>query len=76
MEIGKGIAVVDGMVLDNVSLGQRVRLARITRGMRQLDLASVTGLNPGDVVNIEHDRPVHYWKLRRVLDTLEISVKP
>ena len=76
MEIGKGIAVVDGMVLDNVSLGQRVRLARITRGMRQLDLASVTGLNPGDVVNIEHDRLVHYWKLRRVLDTLEISVKP
>jgi len=76
MEIGKGIAVVDGMVLDNVSLGQRVRLARITKGMRQLDLASVTGLNPGDVVNIEHDRPVHYWKLRRVLDTLEISVKP
>ena len=76
MEIGKGIAVVDGMVLDNVSLGQRVRLARITRGMRQLDLASVTGLNPGDVVNIEHDRSVHYWKLRRVLDTLEISVKP
>ena len=76
MEIGKGIAVVDGMVLDNVSLGQRVRLAWITRGMRQLDLASVTGLNPGDVVNIEHDRPVHYWKLRRVLDTLEISVKP
>ena len=76
MEIGEGIAVVDGMVLDNVSLGQRVRLARITRGMRQLDLASVTGLNPGDVVNIEHDRPVHYWKLRRVLDTLEISVKP
>ena len=75
MEIGKGIAVVDGMVLDNVSLGQRVRLARITRGMRQLDLASVTGLNPGDVVNIEHDRPVHYWKLRRILDTLEISVK-
>ena len=76
MEIGKGIAVVDGMVLDNVSLGQRVRLARIIRGMRQLDLASVTGLNPGDVVNIEHDRPVHYWTLRRVLDTLEISVKP
>ena len=76
MEIGKGIAVVDGMVLDNVSLGRRVRLARITRGMRQLDLASLTGLNPGDVVNIEHDRPVHYWKLRRVLDTLEISVKP
>lgn len=76
MDIGKGLAVVDVMVLDNVSLGRRVRLARIARGMRQLDLASLTCLNPGDVVNVEHDRSVPYWKIRRILDALEISVKP
>ena len=76
MNIGNGMAVVDYIVLDNISLGQRVRLARIARGWRQLELVSASRLNPADIVNVEHDRVLPYWKVRRVLDVLEISAKP
>ena len=76
MNIGNGITVVDYIVLENISLGQRVRLARIARGWRQLELVSATRLNPAEFVNVEHDRILPYWKVRRVLDVLEISAKP
>ena len=33
MNIGNGMAVVDSIVLDNISLGQRVRLAAVGVGV-------------------------------------------
>ena len=67
---------VNVIVLDDLTLGRRVRLARIAKGLRQLDVASITGLNPGDVCNVELDRPVHRWKLKRILDTLALGRRP
>jgi transcriptional regulator with XRE-family HTH domain len=67
---------VDVIVLEGLTLGRRVRLARIAKGFRQLDLASIARLPSADITNIELDRPVHRWKLKRVLEVLELERKP
>ena len=67
---------VSVIVLDNLSLGRRVRLARIAKGLRQIDVASTTGLTPGDVCNTELDRPVHRWKMKRILAALDLERSP
>ena len=64
---------VDVIVLDGLTLGKRVHLARIAKALRQIDVASMTGLNPGDISNVELDRPVHRWKLLRILAALELE---
>ena len=67
---------VDSIILVDLTLGRRVRLARIAKGLRQLDLASITGLNPPDITNIERDRSIYPWKLRRVLEALKLERRP
>ncbi len=67
---------VDVIVLEGLTLGRRVRLARIAKGLRQLDVASLTRLQPSDVCNVELDRPVYRWKLARILEVLELERKP
>lgn len=67
---------VSVIVLDNLTFGRRVRLARIAKGLRQIDVASVTGLTPADVCNIERDRPVHRWKMKRILAALDLETSP
>lgn len=58
------------LVLEALTTGWKVRLNRIAKGLRQLDVASLARLNT-DITNIELDRPVHRWKLKRVLVALE-----
>lgn len=70
------VAIVDVIILEDLTLGRRVRLARVAKGLRQLDLASITGLNPSDITNIELDRLVYLWKLNRVLKALELERYP
>lgn len=70
------VAIVDVIILEDLTLGRRVRLARVAKGLRQLDLASITGLNPSDITNIELDRLVYLWKLNRVLKALELERHP
>ena len=67
------VAIVDVIILEDLTLGRRVRLARVAKGLRQLDLASITGLNPSDITNIELDRSVYPWKMNRVLKALELE---
>lgn len=42
--------------LDKLTLGEYVKLRRIGKGLRQIDLASQTGLNVQDITNIEKNR--------------------
>ena len=70
------MAIVDVIILEDLTLGRRVRLARVAKGLRQLDLASITGLNPADITHIELDRSVYPWKLNRVLKALELERHP
>ena len=70
------IAASDVIIAENLTAVRRVRLARIAEGLSQLDLASITGLNPSDITNIELDRSVYPWKLKRVLEALELGRQP
>jgi transcriptional regulator with XRE-family HTH domain len=63
----------DVLVISDLTLGRKVRLARIAKGLRQIDLASMTRLQVLDVSNVEMDRSVHLWKLKRILRTLELD---
>lgn len=67
---------VDVIILEDLTWGRRVRLARVAKGLRQLDLASITGLNPPDISHIELDRSVYPWKLNRVLRALQLAKHP
>ena len=64
---------VDVLVITDLSLGRKVRLARIARGLRQLDLASMTRLQMHDISNVELDRQVHLWKVNRILEVLDLE---
>ena len=61
------------LVLDGLTFGRRVRLARIAKGWRQIDLAAAAGLSPVDIVNMEHDRSVHFWKAKRAVVALGLA---
>lgn len=67
---------VDVIVLDGLTLGKRVRLARIAKSWRQVDVASRAAVSPGDVSNVEQDRPVHRWKIKRIFEALDLERRP
>lgn len=75
MYFHKCMTAIDVLVIQNLTLGQRIRLVRIANGLRQIDLASMTGLNSGDICNAELDRSIHRWKLDRILEALELERK-
>ena len=60
------------LILDNVTLGQKVRLTRLARGMRQLDLASAAKVNPFEVSGLEHDRIIRPSRKKRILAVLDL----
>lgn len=60
------------LILDNVTLGQKVRLTRLARGMRQLDLASAAKVNPFEVSGLEHDRIIRPSRRKRILAALDL----
>lgn len=49
------------LVLEGLTLGQKVKLTRLAKGMRQVDLAALAKVQPGEVLALEKDRwiPLH-----------------
>lgn len=66
---------VSVLVLDNLSLGRKIRLSRIAKGLRQIDLASITGLPPVDICYAELDRGIRRWKMQKIVQALELEAK-
>lgn len=64
---------VDVLILAGLTLGRQIRLARIARGLRQTDVASITRLQPNVISDAERDRAIPRWKLRRILEALELE---
>jgi DNA-binding XRE family transcriptional regulator len=53
-------------------LGERIRTARRSRGLHQVDLARLAGVSRETIIKIEAGRNVESWLLGHVLDALEI----
>ena len=65
----------DVLVLTGISEGQRVRLTRLSKGLRQIDLASMAKVNPIDITRLENDRYVLPIRRKRILSALELTVE-
>lgn len=63
----------EAISLAGLTLGRKIRLARIAKGLRQLDVASQTGLNPVDISNVELDRSIRRWKVHRILEAVGLT---
>ena len=64
----------DVLVLTGITEGQRVRLTRLSKGLRQIDLASMAKVNPIDITRLENDRYVLPTRRKRILSALELTV--
>ena len=66
------------VVLNGVTLGEKLKLTRIAMHLRQLDVASHAHCNLKDVQNCEKDRfsIVYKSKVRAILGVLGIEVPP
>jgi hypothetical protein len=62
----------DILVLTGVSEGQKVRLTRLARGLRQIDIASLAKVNTIDVTRLEKDRYVFPTRRKRILAVLDL----
>jgi transcriptional regulator with XRE-family HTH domain len=68
----------DEMILVNgISLGEKVKLSRVALHWRQIDLASKAGCCVRDIANVEHDRIliVRVSTVKRILETLGIEAE-
>jgi len=63
----------DILVLTGVSFGQKVRLTRLAKGLRQIDLASKANVQPIDITRLEKGRYVLPTRRKRVLAILGIE---
>ena len=61
------------LVLSNVSEGQKVRLTRLSRGLRQIDVASMANVNTIDVTRLEKDRSLLPTRRKRILTVLGLD---
>lgn len=57
-------------VFTNLTEGQQVRLTRLSKGLRQIDLASLAKVNLGDITAIEKNRYLHKARKERILRVL------
>jgi transcriptional regulator with XRE-family HTH domain len=66
------------ILVSSISLGMKAKIARISQGWRQVDLASAARVNIRDISNLEADRwnIVYKSKVRRMLTALGIEVPP
>jgi len=60
-------------VFSNLTEGQRVRLTRLSKGLRQIDLASLAKVNLADITAIEKDRYLLKTRRERILSVLELD---
>lgn len=61
------------LVLDGLSLGQRVRIARLLKRWRQVDLAEIAAVSQTNVSALERDAPVFPAARRRILNVLDLD---
>ena len=61
------------LFLQGVTLGQRVRIARMLKRWRQSDLAEFAGVSQANVSALERDCPVYPAARQRLLDTLGLE---
>lgn len=62
----------DILVLTGISEGQKARLTRLARGLRQIDVASMANVNTIDVTRLEKDRYVLPARRKRMLAILDL----
>ena len=60
----------DILVLTNVSVGQKLRLTRLAKGLRQIDVASKANVQPIDITRLEKGRYVLPARRARILAVL------
>ncbi len=63
----------DILVLEGVSLGQRVRVERVLRRWRQSDLADLAEVPQYRVSALERDAPVYPAARKRILAALDLE---
>ena len=63
----------DILVLTNVSGGQKIRLTRLAKGLRQIDVASQANVQPIDITRLEKDRYVLPTRRKRILAILGLD---
>ncbi len=63
----------DILILSNISQGQKAKFVRLSKGLRQVDLASQAKVNPLDITQLEHDRYVLPTRRKRILAVLGID---
>lgn len=68
MNKNNGVFVAMGL-----TLGQQVRLARISRGLRQVDLACMAKVTIADIATLEHDRFLLKTHKRKILEFLGLE---
>ena len=60
----------DIFITSGLSEGERIRLARLAKWLRQIDVASQAGVTVGEVCNVEKDRYVTPERKVRILKLL------
>ena len=58
------------LILDGLSVGQKVKLTRLAKGLRQIDVASQANVQPIDITRLEKDRYVLPTRRKRILAVL------
>lgn len=59
-------------VISGLSEGQKAKLTRLAKGLRQIDLASQANVQPIEITRLEKDRYVLPTHKRRILGVLEM----
>ena len=57
----------------DLPLGQKVKVARVAKGLRQSDLAYLADVPTPAIGDLEKGRSVSRWKLRRILKALDLA---
>jgi transcriptional regulator with XRE-family HTH domain len=60
----------DVFILTGVSPGQQAKLARIAKGLRQIDVASQAGVTTQEVIRLEKDSYVLPTRRQKILAVL------
>ena len=63
----------DILILSNITLGQKAKFVRLSKELRQIDLASLAKVNPLDITQLEHDRYVLPTRRKRILAVLGVD---
>ena len=69
-EYGIEMESKDILVLTDVSEGLKIRLTRLAKGLRQIDVASQANVQPIDITRLEKGRYVLPTRRRRILAVL------